>query len=258
MYEQEFPIGDTNFDEKVSVTDYVNVASHIIPTDESGRFNQTQADVNADGVIDVADYVHVANIILHDNPNGSSAKHFAPAVGSWDDAMLSLSVDKTSAMTVAAMNAGTFSAFQFDVELPQGLSVTDAAKAFASSGHKLTCANMGGNSYRFLCGDINNSNLCNGGLVKMNLGFIDDFKDGNICISNIRLVEGNGRIHNINDVMTNYSAATGIEVVSAASGRIMDNAVYDLQGRKVADNRKDAEKLPTGVYIRNHQSFIVK
>lgn len=257
LYEQEFPIGDTNFDEKVSVTDYVNVASHIIQTDESGRFNQTQADINADGVIDVADYVHVANIILFDSPNGPSyLSRNLDSDNQWSDAMMVVGKDRQNSITVSVNNVGDFSAFQFDMALPDGLAVEDVSKAFTSIGHQITWAHQGNNKYRFLCGSMDNSIISDKKLLNINLSIAENFDDGELKMDNIRLVQNNGTIHVLGDVQLMFSQA--VSIIENVNINYDNDGVYDLQGRKVANNRKDAEKLPAGVYISNHQSFIVK
>lgn len=258
VYEKTFPLGDTNFDQAVSVTDYVSVASQIVDEEKPKKFNITQADVNGDGEIDAADYVQVANIILYDNPQGNAShKRIAAADNMWSNSEIVLNSNDFNTLSVAVRNAGTFSAFQMDMELPQGMTVEDVSKAFASNGHKVTWAHQGGNSYRFLCGDMNNTNVKDTHLLNINLSLADSFENGEIKVSNIRLVEGNGVSHIIENVSADFSQIATV-VNSVSKNNVTDNAVYDLQGRKVANDIKSAGKLPAGIYISNHQSFIVK
>lgn len=256
-YEKTFPLGDTNFDEKVSVTDYVSVASQIVEVEKPHKFNITQADVNADGVIDVADYVHVANIILFDSPNGPSyLSRNLDSDNQWSDAMMVVGKDRQNSIIVSVINVGEFSAFQFDMALPDGLAVEDVSKAFTSVGHQITWAHQGNNKYRFLCGSMDNSIISDKKLLNINLSIAENFDDGELKMDNIRLVQNNGTIHVLGDVQLMFSQA--VSIIENVNINYDNDGVYDLQGRKVANNRKDAEKLPAGVYISNHQSFIVK
>jgi hypothetical protein len=50
---------------------------------------------------------------------------------------------------------------------------------------------------------------------------------------------------------------TGIEVVETAADKVQNTAVYDLQGRKVADAYRNAQ-LPKGIYIINGRKVAVK
>lgn len=253
-YERTFPLGDTNFDEMVSVTDYVSVACQIVDVDKPKKFNVTQADVNRDGDINVTDYVQVANIILYDNPQGSVfGARVADTSFDWSNTELCLGGANVSNLVLSVKNTGAFTAFQFDVELPHGISVDSVEKAFVSNGHKVTWALQGDSTYRFLCGSMENINIPGNELIHLGLNIVDDFEDGNISISNIKLVEANGSTHNIKSTKVNINpSATGLNTIESMTSK--DSSIFDIQGRKLNSVRD----MPAGVYINKGQSFLVK
>lgn len=64
-------LGDANDDNKVTITDAVEVARYIFGN-QPEKFNKTAADVNGDGIINISDILGIINIILKQNGGYSS------------------------------------------------------------------------------------------------------------------------------------------------------------------------------------------
>lgn len=80
---------------------------------------------------------------------------------------VSLSPGTTSELTIGLNNSTPYTAFQFDLEVPEGVTVvTDEAGNLKASlddarkdDHTLASAKVGTNLYRFLCYSLTNANL---------------------------------------------------------------------------------------------------
>lgn len=80
---------------------------------------------------------------------------------------VSLSPGTTSELTIGLNNATPYTAFQFDLEVPEGVTVvTDEAGNLKASlddarkdNHVLAAAKVGDNLYRFLCYSLTNADL---------------------------------------------------------------------------------------------------
>lgn len=130
--------GDANGDGVVDIADVVATAQYILGL-EPNPFVLDAADMNDDGEITVTDVVLIIRGIM--DPTNVDLQ-FAPARGVNNDMMsaedIQLSVGETRTVTIALDNAIDYTAFQFDVKLPDGLTadnfrVTDRAGSHAFS-----------------------------------------------------------------------------------------------------------------------------
>lgn len=120
--------GDVNGDGFVTVADAVCVANHILGL-ENESFNETQADADASGEIDVNDIVHVVSMALRQSSLATAGYNVQRAAAS-----LRLSPFTASAgyatqldLTISTDSASCYAAAQFEVVVPDGMTLTDAA-----------------------------------------------------------------------------------------------------------------------------------
>ncbi len=122
--------GDVNGDGFVTVADAVCVANHILGL-ENESFNATEADADTSGKIDVNDIVHVVSMALRQSSLATSGNNLPRAA-----AALRLSPFSASAgfatgldLTIATDSATNYSAAQFEVVVPDGMTLTEASVA---------------------------------------------------------------------------------------------------------------------------------
>lgn len=222
-----YMLGDANGDTKITVTDFTAVANAILgnaPTNYVAK----AADVNSDGKVTVSDLTGIANIILYGSINPSSytkrmvrTNSYAPEVY-----VPAFSIEPGNTIEVPVyINNGTtsFSAYQMDVNLPQGLSVSDIRLVEDRiSDHALQCAIMENAAYRLLSYSTRgNEFIGNNGAVAILTISADNISHGNYIgeVSEIELGE-NGYPHYANSAQFKITVgdATGIMNVNNGDG----------------------------------------
>ena len=172
-----YVIGDINSDGVVDVSDYTGVANHIHNNTPAG-FNAKAADVDESGSIDVSDYTGIANIIhtgsIYGNNSNARMMVRGPRkvntdLSSKDNVIyvkpLAALAGSQATISVKMKNTAEIRSFQFDLQLPDGVTVVKSAKGkiqgSLSAGrlpeedeHTLSFSEHEGNVIRFLCGSL--------------------------------------------------------------------------------------------------------
>lgn len=148
-----YVIGDANGDGVVTVSDVVAVANYILGKNPQ-PFIFDAADVNGDGEITVTDVVLIARIVL--NPTLEDLNQLrAPAVAAVNDAMsgegITIAAGETRKVTIALDNAMTYTAFQLDMQLPDGLTASNFALTSRAGSHALDANVLEDGTQRVMC-----------------------------------------------------------------------------------------------------------
>ena len=148
-----YVIGDANGDGVVTVSDVVAVANNILGKNPQ-PFIFDAADVNGDGEITVTDVVLIARIVL--NPTLEDLNQLrAPAVAAVNDAMsgegITIAAGETRKVTIALDNAMTYTAFQLDMQLPDGLTASNFALTSRAGSHALDANVLEDGTQRVMC-----------------------------------------------------------------------------------------------------------
>ena len=265
-------LGDVNNDLTVSISDVVALVNYIlgVPTKE---FNFAAADVTGDKAISVADIVGVVNIIL--NPvveSNSDYKAKRGAVSNNGDRMSISGVsseDGNVSIPVSLENATAYTAFQMDVELPEGATLASATLGSrAASSHSVTWSNVGDNKVRVVAYSLNNAAFkgATGELLTLDVQAANGVS-GTVAVDNIRMVTANGVENAISGCGTTIdgNGTTGIVASSAdaavkvnGSGVVIVGAtnssvkVYSADGalvEKIDSYAGEEIILDKGVYI---------
>jgi len=276
--------GDVNKDLTVSISDVVALVNYIlgIPTKE---FNFAAADVTGDKVISVADIVGVVNIIL--NPvveSNSDYKAKRGAVSSNGDRMSISGVsseDGNVSIPVSLENATAYTAFQMDVELPEGATLASATLGSrAASNHSVTWSNVGDNKVRVVAYSLNNAVFkgATGELLTLNVETTDGV-NGTVAVDNIRMATADGVETAISGCGTiiDINGTTGIDVIDGKmfkayttngalvieSGKEMQLPIYSVNGRlvkmlDVTAGKNVYDTFPAGTYIIKGIKVVVK
>lgn len=242
--------GDANGDGAVNVTDYLAVANYILGTN-TANFNETAADVNTDGTVNVSDYVGVANIVLYGNYQGPSANAIMALNAENTSTWLEMKQMEDGKVSILLHNAKSFSAFQMDIQLPDGVEIVEAYMAKASQSKHLGYAKLENGTWRLLYGTLENKAvmLSDDNLLTLELAGNNANIGGNMTIDQIFLVDRNTSTWQLSAV--HGGLPTGITVIENASA--IDGECYDLTGRKV-----DNSLLKKGVYVVNGKKMLVK
>lgn len=245
-------LGDVNNDGVVTVADVSGVVSLILEEEGTEAMNAKAADVNRDGQISVADASGVVSIILG-MPLESRMRRGVAAV-EHDDSVVVKPVDMELDATVEVPiylhgNSDKFTSMQFDLELPQGVSLVGVK----SVNEHLCAYSKTGSRNRVVCLSQENSPFVSADdhLVTLTLKATTSQPiAGEMLVENMELVTPKlKQYHPCNvAVRINVGGATGIDGVMVEEG---EQSVYDLNGRRV----KDAQN---GVYIKDGKSVLVK
>ena len=187
----DYTLGDANGDGNVNVTDIVETVSYIL-NKPSTRFIFTAADVNQDGIVNVTDIVNMVSIIM--SPAQILAHAFKIALKTSsanaaqvdqlkvEDVVLTAGEEKPIAIELVN-NERLYSAFQFDLVLPEGVSIaTNSRGKYVASldaermeDHSLSVEKIGDNTYRFVAFSLTNAEFYgnSGTLVNLTLKAAD-------------------------------------------------------------------------------------
>ena len=230
--------GDANGDNEIDVIDVVSIINCILGS-PSASFNQLAADLNDDGEVDVFDAMMAIDLAL---AHKAAARNMARST--IDPEELAKVTPTIDGIMLDINDASRFTAFQFDVEVSDGMELTEARMAI-NSGHILQFVKNGENTYRVVGLSMNNSTLSASGNGLVELSFSEV---GHVQISNIVFVtpQENKVRFNSGDIIV-----TGIDSTESEQSE----EIFDLSGRKVDT---DCNSLPKGVYIINNKKVVIK
>lgn len=152
LEEPEFIEGDANGDGTVNVSDYVTTASYILEQDPQ-PFVFAAVDLDGNNEINVADLVGVASLALsyEGAPRRFKALTTVAPQGSATMEALLASNDVGYTVSVDLSNSLSISALQLDLNLPDGVTLSDATLSDrATASHQLATSRLSNGSYRLL------------------------------------------------------------------------------------------------------------
>ena len=242
-------IGDADLDETVTVNDYSEVRSWIIENKEYKDLAVDKAwagDVNGDGVFTVADLTQISNIIFYGDPAGEKVEETeggttrARVVRSATSADGELAVTKTGEETtvfgktvqiaVEVAHQATFTAGQFDIQLPAGMKLVGQTLSDRANGHELLSNEIADGKYRFLASTIDNNafNGNSGAIVVLSVEVGSDYNGGDIQVSNVIFSDAKGRSYSITrGIGDGTGETTGINAITAPT---MKERIFSIGG----------------------------
>ena len=237
-----YQYGDVNTDEAVDVVDVVDIARFVVAT-PSVNFREKLADLNFDKTVNIADAVTLVNYIAGD-------QDFARAMTSksydYDQCQLQLLSNGTNALSLCLDGEADFTAFQFEVELPEDMDITAMRiNGQRMDNHQLIYNKVGENSYRVVALSLSNAVFKGSEGELLNIS-IDGLNTNEVSVQNIHFVTKNGTDITF-DALSISGTVTGIANVRNNEG---DDVIFDLQGRKLS-------KVQRGVNIVNGKKVIV-
>ena len=276
--------GDSNGYDVVNEIDYSGVASYIMG-DTPAAFDAEASDVDVNGTVDVRDYVGIANIIstgsiyggASNNAKAAMSKGMAMPATDESDSDNVIYVENVSGsknsqveLSVRMKNASDIRGFQFDLYLPEGVSMAANAEASLSSdrlaagdAHTLMADEMTDGAVRFLCSSMNDESFAGGDgeIATLTVNIADNVANGDydVVVKNALMTETDisksYEADNIKSTLTVLDQ-TGVETVTADDER-RDGTIYTVGGQLVG-KKSTTSQLRKGVYIRNGKKIVVK
>lgn len=239
----EYPNCDVNKDGYADMLDVVDIIRYVVGVDLT-RFDTFLADFDEDDEVTVADAVNLVGMIA----DGSAAPNIngAPAM-SMDKGEVTLARDANGTISFGIDSEMSFTAFQFDLTLPEGTQVDLAQLTNRLKGHQLIYNKMNETTYRFAAISLANKVFADrqGAVVNIKAS-MTDYAD--IVAKNIKFVTATGAIVCYDNVES--ANPTGI-VEMEAQKTLEDGIYYNLSGIRVDNPGK-------GVYILNGKKVIIK
>ena len=237
----DFEPGDANCDKSLSVTDVVMLANAIMG-ENSNEFNEFAADANCDGVISVSDIVCTATVIMSGtelaNTSQASIIPFNVPKTSLSVNEVAIARGETKQINIKLNNAIDFTAFQVDLELPNGLTIENSSLSLqVNSSHILYANEIEENVHRFMSFSMTNEKLnCdNELLLTIDVVANDDFIGGMLNLNNILLVNREGKEFMLKNISSIISSTNSI------SNTIYNNVNIYAQGKNIVIENTDVE-----------------
>ncbi len=149
---QPYLLGDANGSGTVTVTDVVVTAQRVLEYDPQ-PFVFEGADVNEDGIISVTDVTRIAYMVL--NSLTIHAPMRAPVMWNNGDCLsaadISIAAGETRTVAIRLDNALDYTALQFDLTLPDGLTAANFRLTERATGLSLDVNDVGNGTTRVLC-----------------------------------------------------------------------------------------------------------
>ena len=226
-------MGDANNSGDVTITDVVVTARYILFYNPS-PFVFGAADVNADGQITVTDAVRIAYMVLGGNTLHAPSR--APVLT--DDrmsGMCQLSPDGTGTVSINLDNASDYTAVQFDLTLPDGVSAGNFRLTDRTGNHMLGTGTSEEGSVRVLCYSPSLLPIDghDGALLTFDVTATGE-EVGNISATGIELVSTSGQSMMIAPFSISLSRSTGV-VESSACKTVRRVDYYNLAGQRIAN-----------------------
>ncbi|MBR5829007.1 MAG: leucine-rich repeat protein, partial [Bacteroidaceae bacterium] len=291
--------GDVNGDDKISVTDITGLVNLIL--DGAGYTANRAADVNEDGKISVTDITGIVNLILNSTNNATASAapaqrtHRASSAGNntMQIAPFAISAGEEKEISVLMDNPGdAFSAFQFNVYLPEGIELqsdeygylVDLGSRTTSRKHVVECAEQADGSILILCYSSKNTTFGgeSGDVLVLPVKAAANLESGvyDIVMTDIEMArpdESNefpadytasviaGEVRATELELNGYFTSESMDEISNAFANIneitsidISNAVHvDSEGNLTTGNSNTLVILPSNTAIANESNVVV-
>ena len=239
--------GDVNNDGSILVDDVVLTIDAVLGI-YSEDFVFEAADMDGDGEILVNDVVQVINAVLGVEPATSKVRGKAGAEAS---ETFNLESSQTG-MALSLSNAANYVAMQYDMVLPEGVSLADIRLASANS-HNVKFREMPDGVVRVVVASLGNETFKSDNILKM---AFESAKAEEISIRNAFVVTRGATMSKIGEVKAVVNGNT--TALESIAGGFAKADVYDLNGRLVRKGATSVDGLKKGVYVINGKNIIVK
>jgi hypothetical protein len=238
----EYPNPDVNRDGDENVLDVVDIARFVVGN-PSQSFIEYIADINNDGSVNLGDAVVLINDIAGD-------QNFVKAIQSPEfigNDMLTLTA-KDGGFSLCLNNERLYTAFQLDLYVPENADVSKMMlNAQRNQKHQLLYNKVEEGLYRVAALSTSNNEFNGNEGELLNIA-MNGVSGDEVSVRNILFFDVKGNDYLFDDI--NGSTTTSVRQIDNGEW-IIDNSIYDLQGRK-------RSTLQRGVNIVGSKKVIVK
>ncbi|MBO4800645.1 MAG: hypothetical protein J5545_02130 [Bacteroidaceae bacterium] len=232
LYKQlaEGTLGDVNHDGKVNVVDYQVIINHVLNGDDY----VASYDLNNSGSVTVSDATAIADLIIEGkNPEtgGNFPIHYVRGKQASDEALTLQAVSATR-FAVNLKNAREYTAFQMDIQLPEGLKVTAVSLGERAENHEVASRELANGKLRVIGSSIMNEAFAgsDGAVLYIDVELAENAKGAQLTLENVLFSDKASH-----DVAFRVKGqATGIK----GFGIAVKERIYDLGGRMMNGIRK--------------------
>jgi len=271
--------GDVNLNNQLTVHDVALITAYM-QGDAYKRFSEVKADFNTDGDIDLADAELVAaEVMIADAPSAVYAYSTPLAAGELygNDVVLALGEETALPLNLMKYGSEDYKALQFDVRVPDGVSIDDVVTTEALASHNLTYEMLDMNTYRVIIYSEDNETFGTDDAIltfQTSSMYVVAEDDRLFRIVNAYAVDGNNEEVRFDDADIAFTQSTGIsdafltyavkggDCITVTALEAQEIAVYSVDGRlvrKVQVNAGTARiAVPAGVYVVNGEKVLVK
>lgn len=272
--------GDVNCNNQVTILDAALITAYLNGNIHAS-FNNVKADCDKNGVIDSDDACMAATIIQEGEAPSATYWHSTPqAIGEFysDNVVLTVGDIQNTTLNLLSYNEEKYKALQFDITMPEGVSLIDIISSEAISEHNFSYAEKGNNTYRITA--YSDKDECmptsKESLIELIVSSTEIINEDNraIKISNAYIVDSENNELKMGEYEIRFSQAAGIDYNGAESlvegGECItitllepqDIDIYSVDGRKIRSiNAKKGTTrvvVPAGIYIVNGEKVIVQ
>lgn len=220
--------GDVNLSGTVNITDAVEVVNNVLG-EPSEKFAKEWSDVNGDNQYTIADASAVINVILGEEIGTVDAKSRTAQMAADE---LTLCRTNANQLTMCMNNTTGYNAFQFDVVLPEDMSIENVMlnqKRFADFNVMFRETSAG--HYTVAVFNFDNVTFATGSGALLDIITSGNGNDEDIVISNIHFATTKATDIMFDDLKV--GEATDINNIDIANGINGNANIYDLNGRKL-------------------------
>lgn len=246
-------LGDSNDDLLITMADVVNIVNYVLG-DTPEKFVFVASDMNADGDITMADVVLVVNAVLNGGvaqPKGSKSAIVpmaeTPNTITMQD--LALKPGETATLLVDMTNDVDITAFQFDIKLPEGISIPVdeygdpliSLTSRATNTHQIVSAYQDNGALRVAAYSSKSRAFKgnSGTLVEITLEAASTLEEGtyNIDMSTVYIIKPDGTQLNVDDFTHSIEInSSGVENIGINGAEKIGR--YDIHGRLLSEPTK--------------------
>lgn len=278
---RDYVLGDVDSDQLVAINDAVIVMNHIVGAD-TPAFNAKAADMDGNGSVEINDAVLIMNTVVGTESTKSIKKTSAtePNADELTAADIEICQGGTAMLSLDLANLDALTAAQFEITLPEGITVGKAEAGERASRHMVK-TNMVGNVLKvaMLSAESADFEGSEGAILVLPLSADKTMPSGSYGISlrNVKMSDARGNLFILPDadssvVVKDWSGVDSVAFdrlrVYGGNGEICIESPADTMIQIVAvDGRafaveasagKTAVAVSAGVYVVNGQKVIVK
>jgi competence protein ComGC len=231
--ENKYVLGDINKDGRVTVSDYDALRDIVILKEEIAvELDALRYDVNADDEINVADVQNVVAIITGKFQGVNAARRvaFAPAAASTSSDAASIQAvgeGISRKLSVLLNNSVAYTGAQFDVTLPEGVTLEGVNLTARSAGLDVVFNEIASGIYRVLITSLDNITFQGneGSIVDLDVEVSPNYDGSGVSLDNVVTTDAAARAYHLDT----QSEATGIATVSATT--YVKEKIYSVGGQ---------------------------